>query len=242
MTDPTMIAKVEALLAKAERTDNKHEAEAYFEKAQQLMSKYAIAEAMLSQARGESHEIVTDTINVGTDQSVIQIFKVVAEANNCSCFRSMGWYVDKNDKYRRRTSHIVIYGTRSDIEFTKLLFASLLMHCQRSLATMRALMPEHFGGKSYGHSFRLGYAESVGDKLRAGKRAAAKESDEPGAELALFDKFAAADEKMRQENKLTRSVTRIRDADAYSSGYRHGQRADVSGGRNNLRGRCAIDA
>lgn len=244
MTDPTMISKIEALLAKAERTDNKHEAEAYFAKAQALMSKYAIVEAMLSLARGESHEIVSDSIPMGVDKAVISLFQHVAKANNCACFRSTAGYYDRNGKWRQRTEAMVIYGARQDIEFVKILFASLLLHCEQSLATMRELFPRDFGGKSFGYSFRLGYASSVGARLHASRQQATRDSGEPGAEVALFNRFKAAQDKMNAEHKLTtsRTVARVSDDAAYKAGYRRGQQADVSGGRNNLRGTRAIEA
>lgn len=50
-TTDRMLAKVQALIAKAEATDNTAEAETYFAKAEQLMTQYQISEAMLEATR-----------------------------------------------------------------------------------------------------------------------------------------------------------------------------------------------
>jgi hypothetical protein len=65
MTDDKMLDKVRKLLAKAERAGTEHEAEAFTAKAQELILRYAIDEAML-QRKGEkqSEQIVARTVYV----------------------------------------------------------------------------------------------------------------------------------------------------------------------------------
>jgi hypothetical protein len=49
-TNP-MLARIQAVLNKAEGTDNPQEREAYLEKAEQLMQKYSVDAAMLAEAK-----------------------------------------------------------------------------------------------------------------------------------------------------------------------------------------------
>lgn len=63
-TTDKMLAKVRALIAKAEGTDNTAEAEAFFERAEQLMTKHMIDEAMLEATRPAEARMKPGSIDV----------------------------------------------------------------------------------------------------------------------------------------------------------------------------------
>lgn len=86
-----MLEKVRALIAKAEGTDNAHEAETYLEKAQALMLKHSIDEAMLNMARPAEDRIRPESLewfkiaDAGTPirDQIINLAAEVAEHFGC---------------------------------------------------------------------------------------------------------------------------------------------------------------
>lgn len=244
MSDDKMITRIAALMAKAERAGSKHEAEAYFAKAQELMSKHAIDEALVMLSKGGDPQalIESEIIDCGTDRSVQNLLWIVAKNNNCAPIYVWRSYYSKSGQLRKKTDRIQIYGTRSDIEFTKMLFASLLMFCQQTLALMREVSPEKYSGKAYGYSFRLGFGTGVGAKMRMARDTATREAG-AGKELVLRDKAKIAEAALEAANpdSTKRSgVLTYSNSDAYKAGQKRGAQADVSGGRNNLRERPTL--
>jgi hypothetical protein len=114
-------AKIAALLKKAEST-TPEEAELLIAKAQELMSTYAIDEAMLAHARGQKTErIVEEKIEYHSTYSRAQfhIGAAIARNNGCNVMVSKG-------KDLMRTTLWVI-GFERDVERVRLLNSSLLI-------------------------------------------------------------------------------------------------------------------
>ncbi len=117
-----MLVKVRALLAKAESTDFEEEAVALTAKAQELMARSAIDQAMVS--GGDSSEAPRGR-RVGIDDPYAlgraNLLAAVARANRC---RSV-WM----DRYGFTT----VFGFPSDLDIVDVLYTSLLVQAVRAM-------------------------------------------------------------------------------------------------------------
>lgn len=155
-----MLERVRALLAKAESTTFPEEAEALAAKAQELMSRYAIDQAMLD---ARSATGVADVVGwrVGVDDPYAAakslLLDRIAAANRCRALWSKPF------------GFSTVFGARSDLEMVELLFTSLLV--QAGEAMVRAGGSVDGAGRSRKRSFRqsflLAYAIRIGERLEA---------------------------------------------------------------------------
>lgn len=130
----THIDRIAALLAKAERTDNPVEAEAYLAKAQMLATQSSIdlALARARTARREAREQPTSrTITIGesgkrANTHLVSLFIVVGQCN------------DLQMDIARNSTYVIAYGMPSDIDLVETLFGSLATQMAAGAATWLA--------------------------------------------------------------------------------------------------------
>lgn len=261
MIDEKIVNRIKGLLAQAESTNHEAEADAFFAKAQALMMKYAVNDAMLRAAgKIKKEEIVTRTIEIRSWIQEVQggFLAGLAPILNCRTYRSGG-----NINNRRR---YFIVGFESDAVFVEMLFASIAAQAWRAgLAEGHAgrtkVDCEECGGtgkdpfyaedkcekcKGKGQrqrskstaakSFLDGYFARV--LIRARERFAKMEGElSSSTALALRDKGDQVDEWMQANLNLGRGRASRRrgfDGAAYSAGHRAGEKADISGGRGRI--------
>jgi len=156
----TVLERVRALLAKAESTTFAEEAEALTAKAQELMARHAIDEAMLDAAGGGAPSAVAGR-RIGVEDPYAAAKSVlldrVATANRC---RSV-WSGDMGFS--------TVFGTPGDLDIVEVLFTSLLV--QGTDAMVGAGRSVDRSGRSRTRSFRqsflLAYAMRIGERLAA---------------------------------------------------------------------------
>jgi hypothetical protein len=115
------VSTIAALLAKAERTDNPHEAEAYLAKAQHLATLRSVDLAMVRAraARTRPRVVpVSRTVAIGdagrrANTHLVSLFVVVAHANDV--------VVD----VARNSTYVIAYGMPSDLDLVEQLWGSL---------------------------------------------------------------------------------------------------------------------
>lgn len=151
--------RIRALLAKAEATGFPEEAEALSAKAQELMARHSVDEALLA-ARAPSAE-TPGACRIGVEppyeQAKAVLLDAVAGANHCRAV------------WNEPLGFSTVVGFASDLEAVELLYASLLV--QATTAMTRAEAAQRAGGrkrtKTFRQSFLAAYAHRVGTRLAA---------------------------------------------------------------------------
>ena len=170
--DQRMLGKVRALLQKAESTEFPQEAEALTARAQELISRYnldeALVEAGLAGVRPDGRAVAVAHPYAGPKAMLLH---VVAEANRC---RSV-WHRERDEA--------TVLGFPADLVAVELLFTSLLV--QATSAMLQAGSRQDASGrsrtKSFRHSFLSAYALRIGERLKEATERAVREN--PSAEL-----------------------------------------------------------
>ncbi|MGI8696537.1 MAG: DUF2786 domain-containing protein [Mycobacteriales bacterium] len=152
-----MLARVRALLAKAESSDFPDEAEALSAKAQELMTRHALHGAVTDHAAGRTptpapRRIWLDAPYVGAKSLVVS---AVAEANRCVTvlFERLGF--------------VSVIGTGADLSSVELLSTSLLVQATRAMLRADAPAPRYGQNRtrSFRQSFLVAYAGRIGERL-----------------------------------------------------------------------------
>ncbi|MEU2899369.1 DUF2786 domain-containing protein [Streptomyces sp. NPDC001273] len=154
-----MLGRIRALLAKAEATGFPDEAEALSAKAQELMARHSVDEALLA-AREPSAE-TPGACRIGVEppyeQAKAVLLDAVAGANRCRAV------------WNEPLGFSTVVGFASDLEAVELLYTSLLV--QATTAMTGAEAAQRAGGrkrtKTFRQSFLAAYAHRVGTRLTA---------------------------------------------------------------------------
>ncbi|MEU8441436.1 DUF2786 domain-containing protein [Streptomyces microflavus] len=155
--EPRMLTRIRALLAKAEATGFPEEAEALTSKAQELMARHSIDEALIA-ARTRSTE-TPGACRIGVEppyeSAKAILLDAVASANRCRAV----WNGD--------LGFSTVVGFEADLDAVELLFTSLLV--QGTAAMTRAEAGQRASGrkrtKTFRQSFLMAYAQRLGSRL-----------------------------------------------------------------------------
>ncbi|WP_238432524.1 DUF2786 domain-containing protein [Micromonospora tarensis] len=230
-----MLDRVRALLAKAESTTFPAEAEALTGKAQELIARHSIDEALLAGGaeRGDlpgGVRLSTDTPYAGAKALLVQ---EVAAANRCEAV----WSDD--------LGFATVLGWPADLVAVEVLYTSLLVQATAAMLRGRAERRPGSGRRTkvWDESFLNAFALRIGERLRAATEAATEAAAEAADQAAvesdrLLPVLAARGEAVRERLEtlfpgVTRHRLSVRDADGWSSGTSAADRAalDVGGGR-----------
>lgn len=215
--------RVSALLAKAESTDYPEEAEALLAKAQELMSRHAIDEAMLARSgRHGSTAIGTRTIVVAPPYATAKasLLGAVAQANDCR--------VVMGPAGGGRQTCIAL-GHDADLDAVEALFAALCVHAVRTM--LAAEVPPLDTVRRFRHAFLLAFAGRIGERLRSARRTAEQEASAvapAGAvEVVLADRSRDVDRAFREAFPRVRTM---RTSSSSMAGRVSGRRAADAAG------------
>lgn len=232
-----MLSRIRALLAKAESTDFPDEAEALTAKAQELMARHSIDEALLSTGRPDN---APGALRIGVDAPYespkAMLLDAVADANRCRAVWS------------KEFGFCTIVGFDADLDAVDLLYTSLLV--QATTAMQRAGDKRHRAGaartKSFRQSFLVAYAIRIGERLAAAAEHAvadaaaglrpredgSAERAEPDERLlpVLAAREVAVDDAVDEMfGKLTSQRIRIADDAGWFAGREAADRASLRG-------------
>ncbi len=180
--------KVDALFKKAERASTSEEAEAFFEKAQQLMSRWSIDDSMLRAAgqgiedQLEQRKFVLQTTYFKAD---VELLVGIGYVNDCKGV--MG-----RPRGRGIPGYMKLVGYRSDLDNVERLFNLLLIQAVRG--SVSAVQSDYDTSTPYifRKSFRIAFANRIEQRLKEQKKRAvhdaARTYQSSGMELVLADK------------------------------------------------------
>lgn len=149
------LTRIRALLAKAESTDFPAEAEAFTAKAQDLMTRYAIDEALLSGQSG--HGIDVQGIRVLIEQPyALQkagLLDVIGRANRCrAVWSDFG-------------ASVSLLGVPTDLAQVEMLFTSTLVQATRAMTRAGEGKHDADRSSSFRRAFLTAYAMRIGQRL-----------------------------------------------------------------------------
>jgi hypothetical protein len=224
----SVITKIQALLAKAERTEFEHEAEAFYAKAEELMTKHAVERWQLAKAGDVAAKPVKREVIYSTNDANLpakkQLLAVAARAAGCEV-------VLAPSTKKQQTAWII--GFEDDAEYAEMLYTSLLVQA------MRFCEPTIRRHKAKLTDYLLGFTYAV--RARINERERAREQESLGDLLpALLDRKTSVENAVSEffpRLGKSRAVARRTDWSSQQAGHAAGQRADISGGRHNIGGR-----
>jgi hypothetical protein len=162
-----VLTRVRALLAKAESTEFAEEADAFFAKAQELMSRYSLERAMLDADAPEAgaapggRRIWLDAPYVSAKSLLIN---QVAQANRSRTVFHSG------------LDCVTVLGDEVDLELVEVLSTSLLVHASTAMVAA-GRQQDRYGQsrtKSFRQSFLVSYATRIGERLTVADSATAE--------------------------------------------------------------------
>lgn len=242
--EPDVLAKVRKILAKAEDpAATPEEAETYTAKAAELMATYGIDRALLAEEMPDS-DIVGDRVVVLDAPYALDkasLLSSIAVELRCRAVRRIRHVGPRATK----EVSIHLFGYDSDLARAEILFTSLLLQAQTSLA--RTDPPPWESLAAYRRSWLAGYTAAVSRRLRDAEQRA-KESAEGArrgttesagrprvrrsVELVLVDRDRSVAAAVEAEYpRLGAARSRQLSGSGGRSGWRAGQRADLGGSR-----------
>ncbi len=208
---PKMLARIRALLAKAESTQFAEEAEALSAKAQQLMARHSMDEALLA-AHATGPVDGPGACRIGVEgpyeSAKALLLDAVAAANHCQSV----WSSDYDFS--------TVVGFDADLELVELMYTSLLV--QATTAMARAGDDHHARGRSrrtrdFRQSFLIAYAARIRDRLTVAARAEEATETEVLPVLAARE-VAVGETAERLFPTTTAHRLKGRDADGWARG------------------------
>jgi hypothetical protein len=242
MTDhDPILAKVRKLLALAEDpAATEHEARACTAKAAQLIADYGIDRALLA-ARAPTSDPVADLVvpldpPYAADKA--DLLATVAHRLRCQCVQVVRRQVG------RKELSLHLFGHRSDLERTELLFTSLLLQAAHGMA--RTPVPPRESAAAFRRSWLAGFRIAVGDRLREAERRAEAEAAPRFTATGTSSALVLADREAQVAAAVHDAYPHAREArprhlsgSGGADGWAAGRRADlgerrVGGSRRSL--------
>ncbi|MFD5336692.1 DUF2786 domain-containing protein [Streptomyces hawaiiensis] len=216
-TESRMLTRIRALLAKAEATGFPEEAEALSAKAQELMARHSVDEALLA-ARAPSPD-APGACRIGVEppyeQAKAVLLDAVAGANHCRAV------------WNEPLGFSTVVGFETDLEAVELLYTSLLV--QATTAMTKAEAAQRAGGrkrtKTFRQSFLAAYAHRIGTRLAAAAETQVTDDLLPvlaSREVAVTGRL----DRMFPETTTTR-LRGVHDAAGWTEGAQAADRAQV---------------
>src|SRR5579864_2021107 len=227
--------KVRKLLAKAEDpAATVEEAESCTAKAQQLMTKYAIDLAMVTDPARADRLTERGWVVSGPYAShKVTIINAVARANDCRAI-----YAELPGGRKR----IDVVGFSEDVEWVEALSRSLEVQLAGALAVATRAKPRDVHGRTFSVAFVQGFAVEIAARLQRARRAAVAEADAargaderrgPSAALVLVAKSDRVEQEFTVRYPRARTVhrrVRLLSWSGYDPGRAAGSRATLARG------------
>jgi hypothetical protein len=228
--DPKVLARVRALLAKAESTPYPAEAETFTAGAQALMARHSIDAALLAATAegGPGACGVRVWIDAPYESAKATLLLAVAGANRCRVVSS------------RSLGFCTVVGFEPDLLAVDALFTSLLVQATHAmtLAGPRVDRTGRSRTRAFRHSFLIGFADRIGERLTEAARGEQEQAAGAAGGERLLPVLAAREAELeRHVSELFPSLRRgspisAGDGSGWASGRAAADRAALGfGGR-----------
>jgi hypothetical protein len=222
--------KVRKLLTQAEdRAATPEEAQAFTFKAQQLMTKYAIDLAMITDASKAAQMVGQDwMINGPYASHKVTLVNAVARTNDCRVV-----YTGLSGGRRR----VDVVGYAEDVAWVETLFRSLETQLMIALAAAMRSRARGVHGRTYAVGFVEGFVSEISGRLHQARQqvvaTAPVTSEGSSVALVLVAKAKRVDDEFRVRHPNTRAVhtqTRLASWSGYEPGRAAGRQARIARG------------
>jgi len=227
--DEPMLEKVRKLLAKAEATQNAHEADAFAAKAAALIAAHRIDTARLA-AGGAGEALAIRSLTIGRGAYVrarLALLGAVARNHDCE----LVWISTADGAVAK------VAGFTSDLDATVVLYDSLHLQAATRMVAVRRATPA--ATQRFRRAFLFGYAARVDELLGETRRTVEAETVTTGTSLLPDLPGRAAQVRDFASASFGRVVPASAPTAAVASGWHRGHaeagRADI--GRSRLAGR-----
>jgi hypothetical protein len=217
-----VLNRIRTLLAKAEATEFAAEAETFTAKAQDLMTRHAIDEALLGVSGDGAIDIRGIRVPIHNPYAAekVSLLNQVAGANRCRAV------------WNKPLGLVTVLGTPIDVDQVEMLFTSLLIQATRAMAEAGARRAGSFDrSASFRRSFLMAYAVRIGERLTETSAAAAASY---GTELVpvLQRQTQAVEAEFERLFPQTRTAKAGRyNAAGWGAGREAADRAHLTAGR-----------
>jgi hypothetical protein len=185
--DEKILARVRALLAKAESTEFPEEAELLTAKAQELMSRHSLHQALLDHDRGAQHRpgvrrVWLDSPYVSAKALLVD---AVAEANRCRAV------------FSDHLGFVTVIGHEIDLDIVELLATSLLVQATSAMTAAGRQVNRHgrmSRTRSFRQSFLVAYAGRIRERLNAAAEGQVAATDDSRLLPVLADRSRAVND------------------------------------------------
>lgn len=218
-----LLSRIRGLLAKAESTEHAAEAETFTAKAQDLMTRHAIDEALIHAHADESVDVRSHRVLIDHPYPYekVRLLNEVGAPNRARVI----WQED--------LAMASLVGTPVDIDQVEMLFVSLLIQATRAMAEAGASRAGSFDrSPTFRRSFLTSYATRIGERLT---EADAEAAASYGSELVpvLQRQQEAIDEEFERlfPNSHRSSSRRSYDRRGWAAGREAADQASFVAGR-----------
>lgn len=211
------VEKISALLAMAERTDNRHEADAFLKKAQSLAT-HASVDLAMARLHIEKKELrptpISKTLTIGeprkrANKHLVDLFIAIAHAN------------DLKIDVAHNSTYVIVYGMPSDIEVSEVLFNSLATQMfttatdwirsngwrddtyeviEVDFRGKRRRVQKHHSAKTAKSAFYVAFTKRISERVSEVREQVIKERMESESKSALVSTAVVLRDKAREVN------------------------------------------
>jgi hypothetical protein len=223
--DDKVLARVRALLAKAESTEFPEEAEALTAKAHELMARHAIDDVLLGSSTPGGPGLHRLTVDPPYASAKFLLLGGIAQANRCQAVWS------------RTEGAATVVGYPVDVQTVELLYTSLLVQATSAILGHGAKADRRGRSrtKAFRHSFLLAFGARIGQRLAeqtAAAETAAASAAGPGTDLVplLTQRAAEVDRAVDDAfPRLSRHRVSASSGEGLAAGHAAADQADLGG-------------